>query len=97
VIEADNARGVGSEDAADLVRDGQEHLGRRKSAGHERGDPAQCGLLVGEPAQFVAAFLELGAALGVRDRGTGEFGEAGHALFGVGRESPAPRDGDHAP
>jgi hypothetical protein len=97
-IEAGDVRGVGTEDAADLLRDGREHLCRRYPAGDERGDAAQRRLLVGEPAEFVATFLELGAALGVGDRGRDEFGEAGHALFGVGREAPAPpHDGDHAP
>ena len=87
-----------SEDAADLLRDGREHLGRWQPAGDQRGDPAQRGLLVGEPVEFVAAVLELGAALGVRDRGRDEFGEVGYALFGVGREVLASRPGaDRAP
>jgi hypothetical protein len=34
---------------------------------------------------------ELGAAVGVRDRCADELGEAGHALFCVGRETLAPR------
>ncbi len=36
---------------------------------------------------------ELGATVGVRHRGIGKFGEAGQALFGVGRETPTPRSG----
>ena len=78
---------------ADLLRDGCEDLGRWHPVGDLGGDAAQRRLLVGEPSEFVAAFLELGAALGVRDRGADELGEPGHALFGVGRENAraAPR------
>jgi hypothetical protein len=39
------------------LRDGREDLGRRYPAGDERGDVAQRLLLVGEMAEFVAAFL----------------------------------------
>ncbi|MCU1662551.1 MAG: histidine kinase, partial [Pseudonocardia sp.] len=60
-IEAEDVRSVGTEDVADLVRDGREHLGRWHPVGDQRGDPPQRGLLVGEPAQFLAA-------LGVRGR-----------------------------
>jgi hypothetical protein len=97
-VEADDDRAVGTKDAADLLRDGREYLGRRQPSGDQRGDPAQRGLLFGEPAKFVAALLELGAALGVRDRGTDELGEAGQALLGFGRQVLAPRpDADRAP
>jgi len=46
-IETGDERGVGTEDLADLPRDGREDLGRRYPAGNQRGDPAQGGLLVG--------------------------------------------------
>jgi hypothetical protein len=80
-----------------LLRDGREHVVRRYPAGNQRGDPPQRRLLVGEPVDFVATFLKLGAALGVRDCGADELGETGHALFGVGRETPPSHDDDHAP
>ncbi|HEY0451718.1 MAG TPA: hypothetical protein VGD70_21580, partial [Actinophytocola sp.] len=83
---------------ADLVRDGREHLAWCHPAGDQRGDAAQRGLFLREPVEFVAAVLELGAALGVGDGGADEFGEVRYALFGVGRETLVPgSDGDRAP
>jgi hypothetical protein len=39
-IEADDARGGGTDNVADFLRDGGEHLGRWHPAGDQRGDPA---------------------------------------------------------
>jgi hypothetical protein len=89
-LETDDGRGVGAEDGAGLLRDGSEHLGRRQPAGDQRGDPPQRGLLFGEPAQIVAALLEMGAALGVR-------GRQGFGLPGAARgqaDNPADRASD---
>jgi hypothetical protein len=82
-IEADDERGVGTEHAADLVRDGREDLRRRHPAGDQRGDAAQRGLLVDEHAQILAA-------LGVRRR-------EGFGLTGAARgqaDNRADRRGD---
>ncbi|MCU1625453.1 MAG: hypothetical protein JWP64_402 [Pseudonocardia sp.] len=97
-IEAGDGRGVGAEDVCDLLHDGREHLGRWHPAGDQRGDPAKRRLFLGEPAEFVTTFLELGAARRVRHRGPDELGEVRYALFGVGREALATGPGaDRAP
>jgi hypothetical protein len=46
--------------------------------------------LVGSGDDPRAGGGELGAAVGVGDRGADGLGEAGHALFSVGREKPVP-------
>jgi hypothetical protein len=73
-IEAGDGRGVGTQDATDLLRDGRKHLRRRYPAGDQRGDPPQRGLLFGEHAELLAA-------LGVR-------GHEGFGLAGAARGQP---------
>jgi hypothetical protein len=55
---AGDVRAVGSQHPADLLGDRGEHLGRRDPASHEGGDAAERGLLVQEPIELVAVFLQ---------------------------------------
>jgi hypothetical protein len=82
-IETGDERGVGTQDATDLLRDGREHLRRRYPAGDQRGDAPQRGLLVCEHAELLVAH-------GVR-------GREGFGLAGAARSQPdhrAARAGD---
>ena len=82
---------VGRKQLPDLLGNRRENLFRRRPARHQRRDPPQRRLLLGQPGQG-------GAALGVRDRRRHQFGERGQARLGVRRQLLQGRaGGDHAP
>jgi len=51
VINAGDERRLGAGQAAELIGDRAEHLGRPRPAGHQRGHPPQRGLLLGQLTQ----------------------------------------------
>ena len=91
-IEPDDHRGDGSEHARDLGPDRGYDLRRGRVAGDEGRDPPQGGLVLEQLG-------DLGAALGVRDRGGDELGEVGDLRLGARRERALAlrRGRDHAP
>jgi hypothetical protein len=50
-FDTSHERRVGADQVAELVGDRVEHLGRPRTAGHERSHPPQCRLLVGQLIQ----------------------------------------------
>ena len=85
--------GLCPEEPADLVADRREELVGARAFGDECRHPAQGGLLSGQILGARFGGCELGAALGIRDRGRHELGELRDVLLGVGREAFA-RVGD---
>jgi hypothetical protein len=51
VINAGDERRLGADQAAELIGDRGEHLGRPRPAGYQRGHPPQRGLLLGQLTQ----------------------------------------------
>ena len=51
VINPGHERRLGTDQAAELIRDRGEHLARQRPAGHQRGHPPQCSLLIGQLTQ----------------------------------------------
>jgi hypothetical protein len=65
MIDAGDERRLGTDQAAEFIRDGGEHLGRPRPAGYQRGHAPQCGLLIGKltqpcPAGWITARPRIG-------------------------------------
>jgi hypothetical protein len=84
--------------SADFLGDRREDLGRVDPAGHQRGHPAQRGLLLQQAGQLVPAGLQRGPVLRVGHRGANQIGELRHPLLGIGRQRRLRGpDGDRSP
>jgi hypothetical protein len=51
LVNAGNDRRLGTDQAAELISDGGEHLGRVAATGYQRGDAPQCGLVIDKLTQ----------------------------------------------